>query len=66
MNFMINSYFNIYISPTIQGGDNGESQDDGAHNLALVRGGVDVILQGKHDRAQSDVIYVKKTTMSRI
>ena len=38
------------------GEDNCEDQSDGAHNLALVRGGVDVILQGKHNRAKSDEI----------
>ena len=51
-------------TPTSQGGDNGERQGDGADNLALVRGGVDVILQGKHDRAQSFGISV--SMMSRI
>ena len=42
------------------GEDNCEDQSDGAHNLALVRGGVDVILQGKHDRAKSDDISQSK------
>ena len=45
---------------TSYGEYNCEDQGDGAHNLALDRGGVNVVLQGKHDSAQSgDICHVE-------
>ena len=47
------------LALTSYGEDNCEDQGDGAHNLALDRGGVDVVLQGKHDSAESgDICHV--------
>ena len=56
----INSIFENNLDFTSYGRGNGEGQSDGTHNLALVGGGVDVILQGKNDRAQSYVIHDMK------
>ena len=52
-----NSIFENNLDFTSYGGGNGERYSDGANNLALVGGRVDVILQGKHDRTQSDDIH---------
>ena len=50
---------------TSYGEDNCEHQGDGTHNLALDRSGVDVILQGKHDGAQSgDISHFQMTNES--